>query len=60
MDPLSTAAGMTLPAAGFLTRLREITQRADVLLIFDEIISFRVSPGGAQARWALERLDAAR
>ncbi len=48
VDPLSTAAGMTLPADGFLARLREITQRADVLLIFDEIISFRVSSGGAQ------------
>ena len=48
VDPLSTAAGMTLPAEGFLTRLREITARAGVLLIFDEIISFRVARGGAQ------------
>ena len=48
VDPLSTAAGMTLPADGFLTRLREITERENVLLIFDEIISFRVSRGGTQ------------
>ncbi len=48
VDPLSTGAGMTLPVDGFLTRLREITERAGVLLIFDEIISYRVKPGGAQ------------
>ena len=48
VDPLSTAAGMTLPRDGFLGRLREITRPADVLLIFDEIISFRVARGGAQ------------
>ena len=48
VDPLSTGAGMTLPADDFLTSLREITKDAGVLLIFDEIISFRVSRGGAQ------------
>ena len=48
VDPLGTGAGMTLPVDGFLTRLREITERAGILLIFDEIISFRASRGGAQ------------
>ena len=48
VDPLSTGAGNTLPIDGFLTHLREITERAGVLLIFDEIISFRASRGGAQ------------
>lgn len=48
VDPLSTAAGMTLPLNGFLSHLREITKQAKVLLIFDEIISFRTSRGGAQ------------
>ncbi len=34
----------------FLTQLRDITQRQDVLLIMDEVISgFRVHPGGMQA-----------
>ena len=51
VDPLSTGAGMTLPTEGFLTQLREITERADVLLIFDEIISFRIARGGAQERF---------
>nr|WP_231578003.1 aminotransferase class III-fold pyridoxal phosphate-dependent enzyme [Thermorudis peleae] len=34
---------------GFLHRLREITQRYDTVLIFDEVITgFRWSPGGVQ------------
>ena len=48
VDPLSTGAGFTLPKDGFLSKLREMTKRADVLLIFDEIISFRSARGGAQ------------
>lgn len=53
VDPLSTAAGFTLPADGFLSRLREITERAGVLLIFDEIVSFRISRGGAQETYGV-------
>ena len=34
IDPLSTGAGFTLPKDGFLSKLREMTKRADVLLIF--------------------------
>ncbi len=48
VDPLSTGAGMTLPVDDFLTHLRRITTEADVLLIFDEIISFRAARGGSQ------------
>ncbi len=36
------------PKPGFLKALREITKRYGILLIFDEVISFRLSPGGAQ------------
>jgi len=38
----------TPPRPGFLEALREVTERYGVLLIFDEVISFRLSPGGAQ------------
>ena len=48
VDPLSNGAGLALPEDGFLTRLREITECTAVLLIFDEIISFRTGRGGAQ------------
>jgi glutamate-1-semialdehyde 2,1-aminomutase len=36
------------PKPGFLKALREVTERCGILLIFDEVISFRLSPGGAQ------------
>ncbi len=48
VDPVSSGAGLAAPQDGFLTELREMTNRAEIPLIFDEIISFRVAPGGAQ------------
>jgi glutamate-1-semialdehyde 2,1-aminomutase len=36
------------PKLGFLETLRETTESMDALLVFDEVISFRLSPGGAQ------------
>ena len=50
VDPLSTAAGLTLPEAGFLSSLREATTRAGALLIFDEIVSFPLRPGRGRTR----------
>ena len=38
---------------GFLEGLREATRRLGILLIFDEVISFRVAPGGAQERFGI-------
>jgi glutamate-1-semialdehyde 2,1-aminomutase len=42
----------TVPApASFIAALREETKRANVLLIFDEVVTgFRVAPGGAQEK----------
>lgn len=48
IDPVSSGAGFAAPRDGFLTRLQEMTSHAGSLLIFDEIISFRVAKGGAQ------------
>jgi glutamate-1-semialdehyde 2,1-aminomutase len=48
VDPLSTGAGFTPPQDGFLTKLRALADQAGAVLIFDEIISFRAAPGGAQ------------
>jgi glutamate-1-semialdehyde 2,1-aminomutase len=36
------------PKPGFLETLREVTETYGILLVFDEVISFRLSPGGAQ------------
>tara|TARA_B100000686_G_scaffold157569_1_gene165260 strand:- start:1470 stop:2864 length:1395 start_codon:yes stop_codon:yes gene_type:complete len=53
IDPISTAAGLTHPVETFLPRLREITKRKGILLIFDEIVSFRASPGGAHTLYEI-------
>ncbi len=41
------------PRPGFLQAVREATEDNDVLLIFDEVISFRLSHGGAQALYGV-------
>jgi len=49
VEPIPGNMGVVIPEDGFLEGLREITQKHDSLLIFDEVITgFRVSPGGAQ------------
>ena len=41
--------GTTSPSPGFLERVRQVTEKYGVLLIFDEIVTgFRVDMGGAQ------------
>lgn len=49
IEPVMGAAGMIPPKPGFLPFVRKITQQHNILLIFDEIITFRLSPGGAQS-----------
>jgi beta-alanine--pyruvate transaminase len=39
VEPLSGSAGVILPPAGYLKRLREICDKHDILLIFDEVIT---------------------
>ena len=53
VDPLLCNAGLVPPAEGFLPFLREETQRRGIVLIFDEVISFRVAWGGAQERFGI-------
>ena len=53
VDPLSTAAGMTLPAPGFLETLRRVTREAGIVLIFDEVVSFRAGRGGTQGVYGI-------
>jgi len=46
LEPTGTEA----PAPGFLARMRELTEKYGVVLIFDEIVTgFRIHLGGAQA-----------
>src|SRR5687768_16722165 len=53
VDPLLGIGGIIPPVEGFFERLRAVTERHGVLLIFDEVISFRVAPGGAQERFGV-------
>jgi glutamate-1-semialdehyde 2,1-aminomutase len=49
VEPIAGNMGVVPPANGFLRALRERCTAANVVLIFDEVISgFRAAPGGAQ------------
>jgi len=50
-EPLSNRAGMVLPQPGFLNFLHEITRAYGIVLIFDEVIAFRLGQAGAQGRY---------
>jgi glutamate-1-semialdehyde 2,1-aminomutase len=50
VDPFLCNGGLVEPADGFLPRLREVTERHGILMIMDEVISFRTAWGGAQER----------
>src|ERR1700722_6030930 len=39
IEPIAGSAGVILPPIGYLKRLREICDRHDILLIFDEVIT---------------------
>ena len=54
VDPLPHRPGFIDPEPGFLQRLREITRAYDVLLISDEIISFRIDYHGPQHRFGYD------
>jgi glutamate-1-semialdehyde 2,1-aminomutase len=53
VEPVQGAGGVRAPEPGFLEGLRALADRLGALLIFDEIISFRVAPGGAQERYGV-------
>jgi len=48
IEPIQGAGGIRVAEASFLAFLRDWCTRNGALLIFDEVISFRVGPGGAQ------------
>ena len=54
VDPLPHRSGFLDPVHQFLPRLRQVTRAHEVLLISDEIISFRLDYGGPQQRFGYE------
>jgi len=55
VEPMSGSAGVILPPQGYLQRLREITAKHGILLIFDEVITGfgRVGKAFAAQRWGV-------
>ena len=48
VEPMLGSVGMLPATHEFLAMLREFSTENGVILIFDEVISFRIAPGGAQ------------
>ena len=51
VEPVMGAGGMIPAEEAFLDALRALTIEAESLLIFDEVMSFRLLPGGMQERF---------
>jgi glutamate-1-semialdehyde 2,1-aminomutase len=49
LEPIIGSLGMIKPQPGYLQGLRELADRFGVLLVFDEVVTFRLSTGGFQA-----------
>ncbi|MEW6408886.1 MAG: glutamate-1-semialdehyde 2,1-aminomutase [Nitrospirota bacterium] len=55
IEPIAGNMGCVPPGEGFLQGVREITQKYDIVLIFDEVITgFRVAFGGAQELYGIK------
>ena len=53
LEPIIGAGGVIAATDEFLRRLRTVTRELGMLLIFDEVISLRVAPGGAQQLYGI-------
>lgn len=53
VEPVMGAGGMIPADAAFLRSLREITERHGIVLIFDEVMAFRIHPNGAQGHYGV-------
>jgi glutamate-1-semialdehyde 2,1-aminomutase len=50
IEPVQGAGGVRAAPPDFLGFLRDLTARIGALLVFDEVIAFRIGPNGAQGR----------
>ena len=54
IEPVAGNMGVVPPEYEFLAGLRQLTERHDALLVFDEVMTgFRVHPGGAQSLYKI-------
>jgi len=54
IDPMPNRGGLVPADRAYLQALREVATEIGALLIFDEVISFRLGYNGAQAIWGVE------
>jgi glutamate-1-semialdehyde 2,1-aminomutase len=54
VEPMLGASGCITEADGYLAFLRHLTRKLGLLLIFDEVVTFRFGPGGAQGIYGIE------
>ena len=55
IEPIQFNLGCVLPKEGYLQAIREMTERTNIVLIFDEVRSgFRPAPGGAQEYYGVD------
>jgi glutamate-1-semialdehyde 2,1-aminomutase len=48
IEPMQGSAGAIPAKSGYLNALREVTTEVGCLLVFDEVMTLRLAPGGAQ------------
>jgi glutamate-1-semialdehyde 2,1-aminomutase len=51
VEPVQGAAGMIEARPDYIRRLREVTARLGIVLVFDEVVTFPIAYGGAQAHF---------
>jgi glutamate-1-semialdehyde 2,1-aminomutase len=54
VDPMPNRAGLAPADKAYLEALRQVTREIGALLIFDEVITFRVGYRGAQGVWGID------
>lgn len=54
VEPMANRMGLILPKSEFLKRARALADRHDIVLIFDEVIAFRLGYHGAQGELGIE------
>jgi len=50
IDPLVSRMGYAAASQNYLTMLREVTERLGIVLVFDEVYTLRLAPGGLQEK----------
>jgi glutamate-1-semialdehyde 2,1-aminomutase len=54
IEPMTGSGGCIPASSEFVTMLREETERAGCVLLFDEVMTSRLSPGGLHGLWGVK------